>query len=333
MKICIIGGSIAGLECGINLGEDFNVHIFEEHCEIGKPLKCAEGWITFTGIKPYIRSRKIEKLVINLLNDSLKIHDYFEVKVDAFSIVNRPKMEQKMADIAEKKGVEITTGRKMTITEALKNFDFIIDASGYPSQWCREFGSKKPYGFAMQTFYDIDYDSAYVFFKEGFDGYFWIFPDAEYGCKVGVGVFTVFKNPLRKILDKFLDVQGFPPVSKLTASPLGCYFNRPFLRYAKVPVALVGDAAGIVDRGGGEGMTKAIISARILSECIKKGTVSEYERKYFNYMRLHYFATNFFSNIQKKWKILKVYGKAGILNLMVDTLRLHYSKLSYSDYI
>lgn len=48
------------------------------HCEIGKPLKCAEGWITFTGIKPYIRSRKIEKLVINLLNDSLKIHDYFE---------------------------------------------------------------------------------------------------------------------------------------------------------------------------------------------------------------------------------------------------------------
>lgn len=56
---------------------------------------------------------------------------------------------------------------------------------------------------------------------------------------------------------------------------------------------LIGDAAGLVDRG--EGISKAIISARILSLCVEDP--GSYEKTYF--MRLLYMAANFFSALRE----------------------------------
>lgn len=297
--------------------------VFEEHREIGEPLKCAEGWINFSGIKPYVDGRKVKEVQIKLLGDDYSIIDGFAAKGKALQIISRPEMEQKMAKIAEKKGAEIITGKKVRIKDVAEQFDFIIDASGYPSQWCREFGGKKPYGFAVQAFSAEDFDSVHVFFKDGFDGYFWIFPMKDGGCKAGVGVFSKQNVRLRRVLDRFLESLGINPVG-YTASPIGCYFNRPFLRYHKIPVALVGDAAGLVDKGGGEGMSKAVISARILSSCIDNP--KSYEEKYFEFMRLHYMAANFFAFLRKKWKLLRLFGKSGFYDIVVEALSRYYTR-------
>ncbi len=324
MRVCIIGGSIAGLECAIRLSEHCDVSVFEEHQEVGQPLKCAEGWITFTGVTPYTEGRKLSGIEVSLLSDRFKIVDGFSVDVDAFVIIDRPDMEKKMADIAEKNGVEVVTGRKMTIEEASKNFEFVIDASGYPSQWCREFGGKKPYGFAMEAFFDVDYDSAHFYFKDGFDGYFWIFPMKKGGCKVGVGVFSSYEGKLRELLDTFLHSLNFGKPERLTAAPLGCYPNLPLLRHYRVPVALIGDAAGLVDRGGGEGMTKAIISARILANCIISGRVDEYEKRYFDYMRMHYLAMSLIERLRKNWGVMKAFCTSGAVGVAVNFLKKLY---------
>ncbi|WP_202320277.1 NAD(P)/FAD-dependent oxidoreductase [Archaeoglobus neptunius] len=327
MRVCVIGGSVAGLECGINLADSLDVTIFEEHQEIGYPLKCAEGWINFSGLKPYVRGRSIERVVINLLDENLRIADSFEIEENVVQIINRPEMEQKMAEIAESSGAEIVTGRKMTIKEATEKFDVVIDASGYPSQWCREFGGKKAYGFGMQAFYERDFDYISIFLKKGLDGYFWIFPMADGGCKVGVGVFTRYDGRLKKLLEKFLDTMGFGKPSKLTASPIGCYPNLPLVRYHRTPVALVGDAAGLVDRGGGEGMSKAVISARILSDCIINGSLESYEKRYFSFMRMHYFVANFFGSVRKNWTLTKIFGRAAVWSLAVRLMNSHYSNM------
>ncbi|WP_290597974.1 MULTISPECIES: NAD(P)/FAD-dependent oxidoreductase [unclassified Archaeoglobus] len=326
MKICVIGGSVAGLECGVNLAERHDVAIYEEHREIGLPLKCAEGWINFSGVEPYVKGRKVKEVHMNLLGENFRVVDNFVAKGDALQIVSRPEMEQKMAEIAEKMGAEIITGKKMKIRDAAEQFDLIIDASGYPSQWCREFGGKKPYGFAIQAFASNDFDSVHVFFKERFDGYFWIFPMKYGGCKAGVGFFS--KSPhvrMRELLGRFMESQGMR-AKGFTASPVGCYLNKPLLRKFKVPVALVGDAAGLVDKGGGEGMSKAVISARILSSCINNSRLYEYEKRYFDFMSLHYMAANFFAFLRKNWKLLKTFGKVGFYDVAVKALRNHYGK-------
>ena len=326
VKVCIIGGSIAGLECGIRLSDSCDVTIFEEHEEIGHPLKCAEGWVTFTGIKPYTDGRKLKNIAVYLLNEDMKVADSFEVDVDAFLIIDRPEMEKKMAGMAEKKGSEIVTGRKMTIEEASRKFDFIIDASGYPSQWCREFGGKKPYGFAMEAFFDDDYESAHFYFKKGLDGYFWVFPMKRGGCKVGVGVFSRYAGRLRGLFDAFLRSMGFGEPERITAAPLGCYPNLPLLRHHRVPVALVGDAAGLVDRGGGEGMTKAVISARILADCILSERVENYEKRYFDYMSPHYLAMSIIERMRKNWNLIKAFCTSGAVNVSVKLLERLYSR-------
>jgi len=206
VKICVIGGSVAGLECALNLADEHEVVVYEEHAEIGYPLKCAEGWINFSGIRPYVKGRKVKEVCISLLDDAFSVTERFTAEGNALQIISRPELEQKMADIAAKRGAEIITGRKMTIREASENFDLIIDASGYPSQWCREFGGRKPYGFAVQAFCEEDYDSVHVYFKDGLDGYFWIFPMKDGGCKAGVGIFSKQNVRLREILDRFMEL-------------------------------------------------------------------------------------------------------------------------------
>ncbi len=108
MKIGIIGGSISGLEAAIQLSKDYEVHLFEEHENIGEPLKCAEGWAVCMGIEPYVRGKPIERSEVVLLDDEFNFRKGFTVQTLGFvEMIDRPKMERKMAKIAEELLVDI----------------------------------------------------------------------------------------------------------------------------------------------------------------------------------------------------------------------------------
>jgi len=323
-KVVVIGGSIAGLEAAINFSEFCdNVVVFEEHKEIGKPLQCAEGWIHFTGVKPYINGRKINEVDVILLDKRYNPKTTFNMKINgSVEIINRPEMEKKMAKMAEDMGAQIFTGTKVRslieLTKMFSDYDLIVDASGYPSQWCREFGGKKPCTSTVQATCEKDTDKITILLHPDLDGYFWIFPMADGGSKVGVGSFTKPKAPLRKLLDDMLVVtglydDGFVPAS-YTGGLIGCYRNSPFVRELDgIKVALVGDAAGIVDTFAAEGMTKAVISSRILAECAREGRIYDYEREYYRKMRWHYTLASVFTYLRRNQYLLKFIAKTRIL--------------------
>ncbi|WP_287794641.1 hypothetical protein [Archaeoglobus sp.] len=81
-------------------------------------------------------------------------------------------------------------------------------------------------------------------------------------------------------------------------------------------IALVGDAAGIVDRFAGEGMTKAVISSRVLAECVKRGSIYNYEKMYYRMMRGHYLLADIFTFIRRHPTILKTLGKLRVYDLV-----------------
>ncbi len=328
VKIAIIGGSIAGLEAAIRLGEHHDVVVFEEHEEIGEPLKCAEGWATCMGIEPYIPGKPVEKSRVAFLNDGLKVSRDFVIDTrGCVEMIDRPKMEKVMAKKAEKAGCEIVTGRRVGITELCGEYDIIIDASGYPSQWCREFGGKKRWAVAIEAVTDYESEELLIALHPSIDGYFWIFPKARGGSNIGVGYFRRKPDaPLRKLLDRFISDLG-AGVEKYTAGLIGCEFNRPFLRFCKhaaktTPVALVGDAAGMVDIFVGEGMTKAVIGSRILSHCILTGRIEEYERKYMGKMRKYYTLFNllYFKRCRLP-SLLYVFGKLGVFSALFRIMK------------
>ena len=323
MKIAVIGGSIAGLEAGIRLGGSCEVTIFEEHEEIGLPLRCAEGWIIHHNLKPYARGREkreIERLRFRRLDKDFRVREEVVFETDGKVLaVDRPRMERRMAEIAARNGARILTGRRVKIRD-LSGYDLIIDASGHPSQWEREFGGgsirregmkgergeekrwkkarktrkTRKGGIALEAITDYECEDICIDVLPGLDGYLWVFPKAKGGANIGVGYYARKPYGLKDLLKTYLawleaEAGAEIKVEGLTAGLLGVRFNRPFVRYYNsTPVCLIGDAAGLVDPFFGEGMTKAVLSARILAEKIMEGRIEDYEREYLKTMRMHY---------------------------------------------
>ncbi len=321
MNIEIIGGSIAGLEAAIRLASFGEVTVYEEHEKIGIPIKCAEGWTAFMGIDPYIDGKPIDVARIYILDRCMQPKRSFTIKTDGkIIVVDRVKMERKMAKMAKDLGAKIVTGKKVKISE-LKG-DLIIDASGYPSQLCREFGNKPPGAAAIEAFTCYELDELIFCLYPEIDGYFWIFPRAVGGSNAGVGYFKKRpKDKLRNLLDKFLNTWGIDGL-KYTGGLLGCVPNKPFLRTVNSKlIALVGDAAGLVDTFMGEGMTKAVISSRILASCVKMGKIESYEYFYFKLMKKYYLLFNILYTLRTRFTGLTyMLGKADLFTKVLNVL-------------
>lgn len=299
LRIGIIGGSIAGLECALRLSEKQDVTIFEEHERIGEPLLCAEAWVK-SFIEPYgFVDRVIDKMVVRWLdNEKMKIKGPITFNVNgSIVMLDRPAMEKHMAEMAAKKGCEIHLGKKVKIKDLVTDYDVIIDASGHPSQWDREFGQPKRSAVAVQARCNFNCNEMIIDFCKDLDGYFWIFPKKDGVANIGVGYFRWKRKNLnlRAILNRYIEIIGAKSLNFI-AAPLGIGLNRPFVRFFEnKPVALVGDAAGMVDQFSGEGMTKAVFAARILANCINsKGLegLRDYESQFMEKLGWFYRMTN-----------------------------------------
>jgi len=248
------------------------------------------------GMEPYgcisktIQVAKLRRLDIN----EMRIRDCIDIPINGrIVIIDRPKMERVMAKLAKKRGAKIHTGKRVKISELANEYDLIIDASGYPSQWCREFEEKpKKPAIALQARCKLECDEMIIDISGGFDGYFYTFPKSDGYANVGVGFWKSRLSNLGYWLKKYVEFMGGEMLHK-TAGLIGVGLNRPFIRQCdSTTVALVGDAAGMVDPFLAEGMTKAVFGARILAECIKRGDLAFYEKKYMESMRMHYLVSN-----------------------------------------
>ncbi|HEX2978999.1 MAG TPA: geranylgeranyl reductase family protein [Anaerolineaceae bacterium] len=107
-------------------------------------------------------------------------------------------------------------------------------------------------------------------------GYAWVFPKRDH-LSVGIGCYRPKTNDLRGALQRVMDRYGIPIKDMPShGHPIPIFTRQEHIATARV--ALIGDAAGLVDPFTGEGIRFAITSARIAADAIIQGDLHWYER-------------------------------------------------------
>jgi geranylgeranyl reductase family protein len=177
--------------------------------------------------------------------------------------------------------------------------DFVIGADGATSHVAASTGLTDErrilWGFAVRTYLVGHVDLPAIIFWEpspwrGFPGYGWVFPGADGGANVGLGVATLSDRAsgarAARLFPKFLEhvtrlgLVGDPSHSK-TGRQLGGWLKMGMV--GTTPAAgrtfLVGDAAGLVNPLQGEGIAQAMGSGRLAAEAIL-GEAGDAARQY-----------------------------------------------------
>jgi geranylgeranyl reductase family protein len=109
-------------------------------------------------------------------------------------------------------------------------------------------------------------------------GYGWVFPKGDH-VNVGVGGWEREGPRLREHLARFCREYGIPESSLEDVRGYRLPLVLPRARLAKGPVALLGDAAGLVDPLSGDGIYEAFLSARLATEAVLAGGLEGYDRE------------------------------------------------------
>lgn len=176
--------------------------------------------------------------------------------------------------------------------------DFVIGADGATSRVAEAAGmvdaKKVLWGFAVRTYLPQTVDLPAIVFWEsspwqGFPGYGWVFPGANGGANVGLGLGTVADRKagakVLQALPRFLehlreiDLLSYGS-SSMPSRRLGGWLKMGMI--GTVPatgrVLLVGDAAGLVNPLQGEGISQAMCSGRSAAEALLGDPVRSAER-------------------------------------------------------
>ena len=166
--------------------------------------------------------------------------------------------------------------------------DFVIGADGATSLVARSAGLTDErrilWGFAVRTYMSCRVDLPCIVFWEpspwhGFPGYGWVFPGADGGANVGLGVATLSDRTIgaeaTRLFPKFLDhVCQLGLVGDQSTSTRGRQLGG-WLKMGMIgttPAAgralLVGDAAGLVNPLQGEGIAQAMVSGHLAADAI-----------------------------------------------------------------
>jgi geranylgeranyl reductase family protein len=234
-------------------------------------LPCGEG-LTYPGHGTAVTRRSLD----NLLHDKA-------VEEGATSI--RDRVEEPLWDEGRLDGYRLGGGEELRA-------DFVIGADGATSHVARSTGLTDErrilWGFAVRTYMASHVDIPAIVFWEpspwhGFPGYGWVFPGADGGANVGLGVATLSDRTVgakaARLFPKFLDHVSRlglveDPSNSTTGRQLGGWLKMGMVGTtpASGRAFLVGDAAGLVNPLQGEGIAQAMGSGRLAAEAILSQT-------------------------------------------------------------
>ncbi|MFH2106310.1 MAG: NAD(P)/FAD-dependent oxidoreductase [Candidatus Micrarchaeota archaeon] len=249
----VIGCGPAGAIAAINACTKHEVIMSEEHLMAGLPTNCSgifskEGLESFSDLFDY---RQFIKNEIHGARIDFAGQEVFVKKNTAVGFIcDRAKIDQRLAQVAEERGVRIEYGKKISTNYYSDN---IIGADGPLSTVAQNFNFPKIKKFALTMQKEIRYkqentdDKKIVemfFSNEKFPGFFaWIIPRDEETAEFGAG--TVLPNNARKAWDNLLKLKNIPEQQGMKAALIPLETRKITGRkIGKRNVILVGDAAG-----------------------------------------------------------------------------------------
>lgn len=279
MRIGIVGAGPSGSYAALLLSKQgHEVHVFEEHEEVGKPVQCT-GIVT-KGLWDLIP--KENSLIKTELNH-VKIHapngKTTSIKVDEF-VLDRAALDIHLAKLAKTAGAQFHLGTKfigfsekgIKVRYKGKTVDFPVEltigADGPNSEVSKEAGlwiPRKVWG-GVQATIEGKYDpNAFeVYFGSEFERFFgWAVPESTTVARVGIASQHKAREMFGKITRRYS--------GKLTgwqSGPIPIYDKKVPVQNKEKTVFLVGDAAGLVKATTGGGIITGMISSKILVDSL-----------------------------------------------------------------
>jgi geranylgeranyl reductase family protein len=319
--IIVVGAGPAGCRTAELIAKKgYEVLVFEEHSQIGKPVQC-------TGLV----SRRIGKLPKEIVINKIKKarfysgKEYFEAKSKHFvNVIDREGYDKYLAKRAKAKGVKFKLGTRfldfkndiVKINRGVYETKILVGADGPNSSVAKSVGLKLTNNilFAMQSTVEGNFESDTVelhFGSKASPGLFaWVVPENEETARVGL---MVDRNP-NKYFEKFL-TKRIGKVKRKNAF-------GDIIRYGLIAcsaserVLLVGDAACQIKPFSAGGIVYGQIGAKYAAEaCIKALETNDFSKNFL------------LNNYDKKWKKeLEGPIKKGLLFKKI------FSKISDSHY-
>ena len=281
MRVGIIGAGPAGLTAARILSEKgAEVHVFEEHPEIGVPVHC-------TGIVSSEFFKRTELDDAFIVNEVSSVHVHAgrvvrELPVNGTEIVlARDRFDQTLGSRARQAGAHIHLNHRVTrIDEDLnlvvrntkrgdersEAFDRLIGAEGPRSITARTFGlqTNRSYYFTAQATITGSFEPGRYEVHLGSiapDYFAWVVPESPTHARAGIGS----RKNTRAYFETFMTRRfgdGYAErIIAMQGAPIPLY--DPFARTSKGRVILAGDAAGHNKATTGGGIIPSIISGEI----------------------------------------------------------------------
>jgi geranylgeranyl reductase family protein len=293
-SIAIVGaGPVGSYAAQLLAKKGFNVRVFEEHGEIGRPVQCT-GIVT-RSITDSVRLRK--DFLVNRLR-KVRLHspdgNSAEAKINDI-VIDRTRFDNHLAECAMEKGAkfflnsrveEITSGKsgncfrlmiKSDDKTMTRNAGRIIGAEGPNSVVSRHLGNKKPecwIGVQAVTKMHVEKDTYEVYFSYDIPGFFgWVVPENEITARVGI---ATTKNP-KQTFERFMKRFERCKVISMQGGLIPRY--NPRLTLSSNGLYIVGDAATQVKATTGGGLVPGLKAAECLARSIVRDTDYRHELK------------------------------------------------------
>lgn len=298
MNLVIVGAGIAGLTAAYTAGlNGLETTVIEAKKEIGTHYKSSGAIALYWMTK--ISVLKDWNPVIEIPLNKAYIHTFKGKRIEIKAkkkplgyVISQPGLEKLLAEEASKLGVNLITGTPVTNPSNIpaicgKEPDYIIDAGGITSPIARKYFAlplKEDIHKCLEYWINIPPKSELHIFLKDYcpKGYIWVIPSKNF-IKVGTGIpFSEKATTPQKILEKFMiehpefsgEIIGVKGGIVPTTHPLHTVTPEP-------KIALIGDAARLVNPATGGGIQFAMLSGeKAIESLVKIGNFSLYEKWY-----------------------------------------------------
>lgn len=297
--IAIIGGGPIGCYTAYLLAtQGHNVHLYEEHAQIGKPIQCT-GLLTADFDKYFPKLDKSQFLVNIFEAVKVKTQNKKIIIPQQEYLVCRTKFDSYFGRLAQKAGAKIhlnhsfrrKEGDALIIKDSKENIertvlpDITIAADGPLSKTAKAYGifhkERKNY-YGIQALVKIkkgkgcfDPKTFDVYFGENFckDFFIWVVPESTTLARVGL----CSKQQSKQIFDKFMQNHPGWEIEEMQAGVIPIY-EHPQQLY-KDNCFVVGDAAGHVKATTLGGLIPGLRAAEFLAQSIQEEKPKSYMKK------------------------------------------------------